>query len=229
MDIFKKERQLTPSWDLVKPSIEFIKKYFWEVIYLSFVPGLLLFMGLTLIGEDPTKTPEARLGIGALIAFIGLIWAMVSYPAFIYLQAKAAEGKQVTAKASFRKAIRRLPALLGTGILGGILVMLGLVALIIPGLLLIRGFFLAPYYVVDQNLGPIEALKKSYADSVPVSAWIWGLIGVQTVFGIIASLLGKISAVGPILSIAASYIYVFAPAIRYAEITKKAKKPKTAK
>lgn len=226
MGIFNTERVLTPSWDLVKPSIELVKNNFWQIIYLSFIPGLLLFMGLTLLGEDPRQTPATQLGIGVLIAFTGGIWAMIVYPGYLYMQVKALEGKDISAWESIKFGLPRLPAVIAMSFVGAVLIILGFFALIVPGLLLIRGFVLAPYYVVDQKLGPIEALKKSYRDSVPVSGWIWGLIGVQIVIGIVASALGRLPFIGFLLSLGLSYLYVFAPAIRYAEITRNFK-PKT--
>lgn len=225
MGVFNKERPLTPSWDLVKPSVKLLQTYFWQVAYLSFIPGLLITVGLTFmgVGEKPVDLDASRMGLGALLAVIGGIWALLAIPGFTYLQLRAAEGQDVSAMESFRKGLPRLPAYIGMAIVAAILVLLGLVAVIIPGLLLIRGFLLAPYYLVGQNLGPIEALKKSYNESVHVSGWIWGLIGVQLVFGLVGSILGNLPVIGVVISLVISYLYVFAPALRYSEMTQNLK------
>lgn len=48
-------------------------------------------------------------------------------------------------------------------ILLGIAVALGLLVLIVPGIILMLGTLFAGYYVVDQRMGPIEAIRASWA------------------------------------------------------------------
>lgn len=48
-------------------------------------------------------------------------------------------------------------------ILLGIAIALGLLVLIVPGVILMLGTLFAGYYVVDQRMGPIEAIRASWA------------------------------------------------------------------
>jgi uncharacterized membrane protein len=93
-------------------------------------------------------------------------------------------------------------------------------ALVIPGLILLRGLYLSQYYIIDQDLAPVEALKKSFEQSKPHAGYIWGTIGVGAVFGILTVGIGQIAVVGTILSLAVGLIYLFGPALRYGEIAK---------
>ncbi len=219
------DRKLTPSWDLVKPSIALVRQYIWHVLYLSFLPGLLMLVSLVLLGgidasTDPITTLEPRQTVGAIIFVVALLWSIVAMPAFVYLQLKAVNGDMPSITECYRKSFGYLLPLIGMYIVGTFLIVLGLIAFIVPGLLLIRGFLLAPYYVVDKKLGPVAALKQSYHDSRDISVYIWGVIGVTAIFGLLGSIAGIVPVIGTFLSLAAGYIYIFGEPLRYVEVIK---------
>lgn len=226
MRIFTADRPLTPSWDLVKPSVALVKKYIWHVLYLSFLPSLLVVAGLALYSGgqeflfEPVTTIEPRHAAGIVLVLLAMLWSLVVLPAFMYLQLQAIDGKEPGVWECVRKAIRHLPALIGMYIVATVLIIMGFIAFIIPGLLLIRGFMLAPYYIVDQNMGPAQALRQSYRDSRSVSLYIWGIIGVTMVFALLGSILGIIPVFGSVISLAVGYIYVFAEPMRYVEVVR---------
>src|SRR5208282_4209455 len=43
-----------------------------------------------------------------------------------------------------------------------VLVELGMLLFVAPGVMLLAGFLLTPFYVVEQNLGPLEAMRASW-------------------------------------------------------------------
>lgn len=190
-------------------------------MYLSFLPSLLLSVSAVLLSGnkfDPEIGVTNGQYAGILVGVAGGIWSLLVYPGYLYLQAKAARGETPDPGECFKKGLSRLFPLLGMSLLGGVLVVLGFIAFIIPGVMLVRGFFLAPYYVMDQDLGPVDALKKSYQDSKPVSAWIWGIVGVEIVIGSLGYVFGFVPSIGYLLSLAIGYIYAFGPALRYVEV-----------
>jgi uncharacterized membrane protein len=134
------------------------------------------------------------------------------------MQVEAAKGNSPEPFESFKKGLRMWLPLIAMFILQGILVIIGLILFIIPGLILIRAFFLAQFFVIDQKLGPILALDASKKATKPVSYWIWGTIGVGIVISLMAAFLGLIPFIGSALSTAIGYIYAFATALRYNEI-----------
>lgn len=230
MKIFTKERALTPSWNLLSPSFNMLKQNIWPVAYLSFLPELLATVGIVMLGENLfSVTGEFTLpdNAGPALTLIGisLVWAILAYPGLTYMQLKAIEGKQVDAWESFKAGLQHVGPMIGMFIVGTILIILGLFALIIPGLILLRGFFLAPYYIVDKKVDLLEALSNSYRDSKPVTAWVWGVIGVSFVLSLASGLLSEIAVVGHVLATAIIYPYIFAPALRYGEIVRKLKIP----
>lgn len=50
---------------------------------------------------------------------------------------------------------------LGAAILVGLVVVVGLILIIIPGIIAISMFAFVKYIVIDKNMGPIEAMKES--------------------------------------------------------------------
>jgi len=198
------------------------------VFYLSFLPGLIAVVGLVLASSEvqPQQTVihvDGRMAIGLILALTGALWSAVTHPGFLILQIRATRGEHPEAMDCFRQGLRRLLPYIGMSILAGALTIMALIALIVPGLILIRGFYLAQYYIVDEEIGMVDALKKSFNDSKPNAGWIWGTIGVTVVFGALGSILGKLPVAGYLLSLLTGYVYVFAPAIRYAEVTRNLK------
>lgn len=229
MRIFTHDRVLTPSWDLLAPSVELLKKNIWQVVYLAFIPGILLSVGLVMVGEWPYDLSDSRTSMGAVILLIGALYSIISYPAYVYMLAKAAQGMELSIPQCLRAGLKRFFPLVGTGLLAGLAIICGFIALIVPGLILMRAFYLASYYVVDKDMGPIDALKQSWTDSQPVTIFIWGVIGVAIVFAIAGSIFGRIPAAGPIIAQAIALPYAFAPALRYSEIVGRIKSPVTVK
>ena len=56
----------------------------------------------------------------------------------------------------------RLLAMLGLNVVMGLGLAVGFALLLVPGVILSVGWCLAPYYLVDANLGPIQALRASW-------------------------------------------------------------------
>jgi hypothetical protein len=222
MKLFTKERPLTPSWDLLPPSYELLKKNLDQVFYLSFGPALLVNVGLVLIGSNRQDIINMtdRVVWGTLVLLIASLWSLLVYPGFVYFQSQAIRGKQINAWTSFRNGLRYFVKFTIMTVLGGIATFIGLCLFIIPGLILARGFFLAPYYLIDKDMGPLEALKRSYIDTKPVTASVWGVIGVTFAFIFIGTILGSIPVVGAILGLGITYTYIFARPLRYGEIAR---------
>lgn len=96
------------------------------------------------------------------------------------------------------------------------LIILGLLALIVPGLIFIRRYYLAPYALIDKDLSVGEAMKESARLSKPFSGSVWGIIGVT----ILLSLPGVIPIFGWLISFVLGVLYTAAPAMRYLELKK---------
>jgi len=74
---------------------------------------------------------------------------------------------------------------LGISILYAIIVFVGFLLFIIPGVIWMTKFFLAPYYAVDKGLNPIEALKASSAATMGMK---WDILAFYIVAEIVITL-----------------------------------------
>jgi hypothetical protein len=224
MKIFRTDRPLAPAFSLVGPSLRLLREHIWPVFYLGFLPILILTIGIVLLTSRVNPETGAftvfddREIAGVIITITGAMAAIAAFPGLLYLQLQAIKKKSPTALESVQAGLPRLPALIVLGILESMLIVGGLILFIIPGLILLRKFFLSQYYVIDKKMGPIAAMKQSMKDSNPNAGPIWTVIGVSFLFGILSSFVGYVPVIGYIASLIVSFLYVFAPAFRYGEI-----------
>jgi len=221
MGALNKERKLTPSWDLLAPSVELVKRNIWSVLYLSFLPSLFVSVGSTMASSGKLNFSDlsAHSIVGFSIAGVAGLWALLAFPGYLYMQVEASKGNTPAPLECFTKGLPRLLPLIAMFIIQGITVFVGFLLLIVPGLILVRSYFLSEYFLVDQKLGPLAALSASSKATKPVSYWIWGTIGVGIVISLMAASLSFIPFAGSIISGAIGYIYAFAAALRYNEVT----------
>ncbi|MFO0680045.1 MAG: hypothetical protein U0169_26220 [Polyangiaceae bacterium] len=144
-------------------------------------------------------------GVGSIIGMFVQYFLMVG----LYRIVLAVVRNEEASVGMLFKGMDRFGALLGTVILQGLAVVIGMLFLIVPGLILALGLAFAPYFAVDAKLGPIEALKASWeaTNGQKAKVFLFGLVGVGITFvGLIACLVGVIPA-AMILGIAHAIIY----------------------
>jgi hypothetical protein len=106
----------------------------------------------------------------------------------------------------------------GLYIVMGILIVIGLILLVIPGLILIRRFFFAPFIMIDKKTRIRESLDQSAALSKVNTGAIWGVIGVMFLIG----LANIIPIIGGLVAFTFGSLYSVAPALRYQQFKKSA-------
>jgi len=195
----------------------------------------LLFQLFNILGSDKTNDDNkgsfvdsisslSGAGMATLVG-AGVLLAVISVIVSIYIQAmlyiaelEASQGKKPVFGDLFNKAKKYWLNLFGLGIVIGLMFVGGLLLLIVPGLIVLRRYFLAPFYMIDKELSIGDAMKQSATDSKAASGSIWGLIGVSFLIGLIS----VVPVFGWALSFVLSVLYSVAPALRYREIKHKA-------
>lgn len=137
---------LKEGWELTKVNIGFLIVY---QIILFFL--IWLFGDLYEIGQNWKFTPTKI--IGSLIVTLGKMGFVNS--ALILTKGQKPSFDQ------FYVNWRLLLSWIIAGFLFGIMFVLGLALLIIPGLIVWAAFGFYQFFILDKNLGPMEALKKS--------------------------------------------------------------------
>lgn len=208
-------QKLQSAFKLFDLSVEAVKVNVVLLAVLVASPTILILVELLILmlGGAVASLGDAALVIGSLIMFGSLMLSFVAYlfiiPATTAVQLQSARGERITFRQAFNVGKRFWLRYLGLGICMALIIGIGLLLFIIPGLFMLRRYILAPYYMLDRNLGVFDSLSASAEDSKRFAGAIWGLIGVQ----FLASLAGFIPF-GFIISL----LYICAPAIRYLEI-----------
>lgn len=210
------DRLLTPSWEFVQPSIRLVIKNYEAIIFIELLPTLLTAFGALIISSNHS------LGLVAII--VGVAWRVINMPISYYLQLKAAQGKVPSLGECYSRGLPFWPRIIAFEILFSIMLLIGVILLIIPALIVFRRYFLTPYYIVSKNLPIGAAMDASANQTRPVSAFVWGTIGVMLAFTVLASLASSVSFIGPILAALISLIYFFGPVLRWQEVSRAGKK-----
>lgn len=213
---------MTPSWELVSKSFKLVQQNIEQIIFLFLLPALTYTLGFILL--DTTKGLHhltTRQTIGLIIVIIGCVWSLINLAPSLYFRVRTLTQKQpVSTKQAYKEGLPLFFRILATQIAVGILVLVGFVLLIVPGVIALRRYYLASYYLVDKNLSISEALKMSSEQTKPYRGYVWGTLGVQLVFAIGGSVLAPIPVVGIVLGSLVGYICLFLDSLRYRELVK---------
>lgn len=232
--------RLTPSFDLFKPSYALVRKNIWIFGTLYFVP--LIFWVHSWIWTSPSTTnhawfgrfyghstlsaswgsspfsnlPDTFVGFSILWFLIIIIGGTIAQLMTVIADYEASQDKEITFGGLWASTKEIGWRLIGLYIVVALVVFVGLILLIVPGLIMIRRYFLAPYVMIDKRCGIREALDRSADISKPHSGYIWGIIGVT----ILISMIGIIPLIGSIVAFVMGMFYSVAPALRYQELKK---------
>lgn len=177
------------------------------------------FNGIGALSGLPTYAIASLAGFGILIFVVVVIAGFIIRAMLYALQLQAAKDKSPDLSALWQVGKKYWLRLLGLNIVVGLLIIGGFLLLIVPGLIMIRRYFLAPYILVEKDTTIGEAMRQSAALSKPYSWSIWGIIGVS----ILISIPSFIPFVGQIISFVLNILYSVAPALRYEELKKLSK------
>lgn len=205
---------LTRSWIHFRDSILLVRQYVEPVILIGLLPTLLFQLGTFLA---PTR---AALGGGICVA--AALWLLFSMPALVCLELRAARHEPAPTAELYRQGLPFLVRIVVVTALTGIIAAVGFILLIVPGLIFIRRYILAPYYIVDKNMSVLNAMRESAKESKPVARYVWGSIGVLVATSILAALIGitfsSPPGVGQILTSIVSLLSLFVLPLRYIEV-----------
>jgi len=187
-------------------------KYGWETFKakLGFFIGLTVALGLLTAVPDYIVSHLFEQGTALRVVFeivlrlFGLFLGMVTTRISLdfYDQGDADLSK-------ISGLLPQYPRYLGGKILYGLIVLVGLVLLIIPGIILSYMFLYVGYLIIDRNIGPIDALKESKAitkGSLLQLFLFTIVIAVLNIVGVLALVVGLLVTI-PVTLMASVYVY----------------------
>lgn len=209
---------------LFKPSIRAIGYNFGTIVLLilSAIASIIP-IGLIVAAVDVWAKAEKTSGLSAggkvvLGLFVLLVAAalVIMYTALVAVGLHGVRNQKIKFRQAYRIGYTRAWAFFSLSIITGVIILVGFLLLIVPGLFMIRRYLLASYYLIDKNLSVTEAMSQSAADSKQFSKAVWGLVGVE----ILLFVLGLLPGIGKVIGSPLSFLYGFSTAKRYDEIQK---------
>jgi hypothetical protein len=213
---------MTPSWDLYMANITLIKERYVPAIYLVLLPSLIGVLGGLLAGSPLTADGSLDFSLlnplGVALLAAGTLWQIINIGPLTVFQLETARGQSKELRAYYQTGLRYDLRLLAYYIVFVLLVFCGLLLFIIPGLFVIRRYFLGNFYIVDKRLPVLAAMKACATSSKRYSGAIWGVIGIQVAVMLATEVVQVIPVVGIILAVLLSCSYIFLAVLRYREI-----------
>lgn len=130
-----------------------------------------------------TNNPENHAPFGQQVAAQLLhlvVGALLGVPIIELLLAGIA-GRKLSFGDSFKRVGTLVVPYLGLTVLSGIIIILSVLALIVPFFFILPRIILAPYYLIDRELGPVEAIKASWNATKGHAGKVWGILGATIV------------------------------------------------
>jgi uncharacterized membrane protein len=142
-------------------------KEFPGVLVLAYFLYLVIVGIAGQIGNIPMLTHAVRPSVlASVLTLVGVLLGQL-VGAFLQVGAMrivldAARGKTPELGTLFSGGDRFLPMFFLTFLMG-LAILLGFLLFIVPGVIIACGLLIAPFYVVDAGMGPVDAMKASWA------------------------------------------------------------------
>lgn len=207
------------AFDLFKPSIRAVKVNFWTIVctYLIVViPMGVLTIVAALSSGSQSDSASANAGtffVSTLMTIVIIILSLAVYPAVTYATLQGAKGQHITIGEAFRVGFHFIWRFLGLVILLGLMIFGSLLLFIVPFFFVLPRVILAPYYLIDRDLGPVQAIKQCMND-YKLYRGTWGVIGVS----FLLELPSAVPIVGWLVSVVLEIMYLCALPLRYLQI-----------
>ena len=178
-------------------------KQLWPHFLVLFLIGIIYFI-ISMVFSVPQQLAglgggkSVFLAISIVFSFIGFFYSLlvvspIGYGMqFAYL--KAARGDNVEIQDMFA-AFKNYWNAVGASILVGIIVVIGFIFLIVPGIIFACKLVFVPYLVVDKKMSVIEAIKESWhmTNGHAGTVFLIGLLAIPIVIaGLICLVVGVI-------------------------------------
>jgi uncharacterized membrane protein len=166
-------------------------------MFCAGIPGGIVNNIVAQSGADMEVMVSVQM-VGQLITFALITFF---YAGLFKVSLSAARGGTPQFGELFQGGSRFLP-LLGTMFLMYLCMTVGFILLIVPGIIVGLALSQAPYYCVDQNMGPVEALKASWnaTDGQKGKLFVYGLLSMLVMFaGLLCCCIGYYGALGIVI------------------------------
>ncbi len=195
------------AWDVFKRSWGVLVGSYFLAGIIGAIPGQIPAL-LVMSGAIEQNSGEYW-GIYSVTTFVGLVISSFFQPGLIRIWCAAARGQSVDFGTLFSGANKFLPVF-ATLMLTIFAILLGYVFLIVPGIILGLGLMFAQFFVVDADMGPIQAMKASWdaTNGHKGKLFLFGLVGgLVAAVGLVACCIGVYASIS-LFWVALAIVYV---------------------
>ncbi len=233
----RKNTNLTSATGLFGKSYELVRRNLNTYALVYAIPAAMIIAGVIQVVNDsqkhgwnfdnafssslfgPNLGSDSSVQTASIVLTIVLFFgSIISYFLAVVLNLRVSEGKDVKFSEVWKELWQNWLwlKLAGLGILTILILIVGFVLLIIPGIIFIWRLFLAPYILIDKKTKVMDALSQSWNMT---KGYAWPIYSIL-LFSIVLALTGIVPIVGSIISFLLGLAYAVAPAVRYQEIKK---------
>lgn len=222
------------AFDLLGKSLEIVKNN-WQMFTLVNIFGIIYAItdGLNWGDYDnnkinnpllssPSEISGAQLGsiIGGGLLIL-LIFAAINFFFIVMgiaLQLKTAGGRKPDFNELFDDGKKYFFPMLGLIIVMAVVIIIGFILLIVPGVIALGRLAMAPFIMIDKKVGIEEALKQSNELGKKYFGKIWAVIGVTILISLVTGIISGIPLLGPLVGAAIGIAYSVILALRYQQL-----------
>ena len=185
------------GWDVMRNNIGF---FLLLLIVAFFIENILGFVS-DFAGRDFPM-------IAVLLSLVGAMLGLVVQMGMIKVSLQFCDG--IKGKLDdLLSTFNLLLSMIVASIVYILIVICGMILFVVPGVIWGIKFSLYPYFIVDEGLGPIEAIKASgnATDGAKLHLWLFGLLmGLINIAGALALFVGLFATI-PTSMVAYAYVY----------------------
>lgn len=191
------------AFGIFKLSVDAVLKNIVVIVIFGVVLGSLNF-GLGLVsGEDESVSAIVTQFISTIVGVFATTGTALAY---VY----GVRGKELPLGEAFSRSFALFIKMFILQILTGFAVLASILLLVVPFFFVFPRLLLAQYYLVDKDVGPVEALRASWNDTKGHVGKVYGILGVSLLM-----LLPIITIIGIIATIVLIFLYSAAYAVLY--------------
>lgn len=120
----------------------------------------------------------------AIVQILSNIVSFILAPAYYIALLQGIAKKKVELQPTLQKGLNYFVQYLILNVLTGVILAASFIAFIVPFFFVLPRVILAPYYLIDQDMDAIAALKASWDQTKGHSAKVWGIIGASIVMAL---------------------------------------------
>jgi uncharacterized membrane protein len=204
------------GWNAVMKNFAGVSLPLAVAVFVSAIPGAIINFGYTLMATLVAEFVEPSF-VGLLSGLVQFTSSFVNLCVSSYIAGgmmsfalKVARGQPVAFGDVFAGG-QYFGRMFVAALCGSIAVLLGSILCLVPGVIVGLGISQYAFVVVDQGIGGVDALKKSWemTNGHKMNLFVYALLAIGVVIaGYIACLIGALLVSVPVLTIGAAYIYL---------------------